>query len=139
MSKTKTGVFPQNFAHDACVCTAAKTTYSDATNAVLLSTAGADGSEYARIAAMPRATVTATQLQLYAFDGTSYFLVGSALMSAYTMAQTAAIPATALVHMDGTPITEASPLRLQTGWKLYAAIGVALVAGVVFGAQRKDY
>lgn len=139
MVTTSTGIFPQAFAHDACVCTAAKTTYSDATNAVLLSTAGANGSEYAHVAALPRATVTATQLQLYAFDGTTYFLIGSALLNAYTMAQTTAIPTTALGHVDGTPISEANPIRLQSGWKLYAAIGVALAGGVVFSAQRKDY
>lgn len=139
MAKTKTGVFPQDFFHDACVCTAAKTTFGDAANAVLLSTAGPNGSEYVRIAAMPRATVTATQLQLYAFDGANYFLVGSGLLAAFTMAQTVAIPTTALVHMDGSPIMESNPLRLQAGWKLYAAIGVALAAGIVFGAQRKDY
>ena len=139
MTMTATGVFPQGFAHDACACTAAKTSYADITNAVLLSTAGANGSEYAHIAAIPRATVTATQVQLYAYDGTTAWLVATALMPAYTMAQTTLCAPTPLTHIDGTTISEGNPLRLQAGWKLYAGIGVALAGGIVVNAQRKDY
>lgn len=136
---TPTAIFAQAMALDACVCTSAKTTYNDGTNAVLLSTAAGNGSEYSHIAAIPRATVTATQVQLYAYDGANYWLIATALMPAYTMAQTTQCSATALAHVDGTTISEANPLRLQSGWKLYAAIGVALAGGVVFAAQRKDY
>lgn len=139
MTVTNTAAFAQGMALDACVCTAAKTTYSDGVNAVLLSTAGANGSEYTHIAAIPRATVTATQVQLYAHDGSNYFLIATALMPAYTMAQTTQAASTALAHIDGAAITEFNPLRLQSGWKLYAAIGVALAGGVVVSAQRKDY
>ncbi len=139
MTVTNTATFAQGMALDACACTAAKTSYNDGTNAVLLSTAGANGSEYTHIAAIPRATVTATQVQIYACDGTNYWFIASALMPAYAMAQTTQCPSTVLAHIDGTAITEFNPLRLQSGWKLYAAIGVALGGGVVFSAQRKDY
>lgn len=139
MTVTNTATFAQGMALDACACTAAKTTYNDGANAVLLSSAGANGSEYVHIAAMPRATVTATQVQLYAFDGTNYWLIATALMPAYTMAQTTQCAPTALGHVDGSAISEANPLRLQSGWKLYAAIGVALAGGIVFTASRKDY
>ncbi|CUW37697.1 conserved protein of unknown function [Magnetospirillum sp. XM-1] len=139
MTVTNTAAFAQGMALDACVCTAAKTTYNDGTNAVLLSSAGSNGSEYTHIAAIPRATVTATQAQLYAHDGANYFLIATTLMPAYTMAQTTLAAATAFTHIDGTAITEFNPLRLQSGWKLYAAIGVALAGGVVVSAQRKDY
>jgi hypothetical protein len=139
MAVTSTPIFPQSVAHDACVCTAAKTTYGDATNAVLLSTAGTNGSEYVHIAAIPRATVTATQLQLYACNGSTYYLLGTALMAAYTMAQTTQCASTQLYHIDGTAISETSPLRLQSGWSLYAGIGVALAGGIVFHAQRRDF
>ncbi len=139
MAGTNTGVFPQAFAHDACILTAAKTTYSDGTNAVLLSTAGANGSEYPHIAMIPRATVTATQGQLYGYDGTNYYLLGTCLIPAATVNQTTAINPTTFLHIDGGTISEANPLRLQSGWKLYAAIGVALAGGVVCNAQRKDY
>lgn len=139
MAVTNTGVFAQGFAHDACVLTAAKTFYADGAGAVLLSTAGANGSEYPHIAMIPRATCTATQGQLYAFDGTNYFLLATCLIPATTVNQATAISATLMQHIDGTQITEANPLRLQFGWKLYAAIGVALSGGVVCNAQRKDY
>ena len=139
MTVTPTATFAQGMALDACICTAAKTTYSDGANAVLLSTAGANGSEYVHIAAIPRATVTATQVQLYAYDGASYFLIATVLMAAYTMSQTTLCPATAFAHIDGTVIGEVNPLRLQSGWKLYAGIGVALAGGIVVTASRKDY
>ncbi|EME67919.1 hypothetical protein H261_20994 [Paramagnetospirillum caucaseum] len=139
MTVTNTAAFAQGMALDACVCTAAKTTYGDGANTVQLSAAGAQGSEYTHIAAIPRATVTATQVQLYAHDGAGYFLIATALMPAHTMAQTTQATATALAHIDGTAITEFNPLRLQSGWTLHAAIGVALAGGVVVSAQRKDY
>jgi len=139
MTITATGVFPQAMRLASAVCTAAKTTYGDGTNAVLLDTAGANGSEYSHIGAIPRATVTATQLQLYGYDGTAYWLLGTALMPGYTMAQTTLCPTTMLTHIDGTQITEANPLRLASGWKLYAGIGVALAGGIVFNTQIKDY
>lgn len=139
MAVTNTGVFAQGFAHDACVLTAAKTTYNDGTNAVLLSAAGANGSEYPHIAMIPRATIAATQGQIYGYDGTTYYLLATCLIPAATISQTTAIIPSALIHIDGSVISEANPLRLQSGWKLYAAIGVALAGGVICNAQRKDY
>jgi len=139
MTVTNTATFAQSMALDACVCTAAKTTYSDGANAVLLSTAGTNGSEYTHVGAIPRATVANNQIQLYAFDGASYFLIATAMMAAYTMSQSTQSPSTALSNIDGSTISEANPLRLQPGWKLYAAIGVALAGGVVVSASRKDY
>lgn len=139
MTVTNTAAFAQGMALDACVCTAAKTSYNDGASAVLLSAVGANGSEYTHIAAIPRATVTATQVQLYAHDGADYWLIATALMPAYTMAQTTQCAPTAFTHIDGTSITEFNPLRLQSGWKLYAGIGVALAGGIVVTAQRKDY
>ncbi len=138
-TKTHEAAFPQDFFHDACVLTAAKTTYSDGTNAVQLSVAGAQGSEYAHIAFTPRATWLATQLQLYASDGTSYFLLSTALTGAGPVSTTVAIPTYPLYHIDGTIISESNPLRLQAGWKLYAGISVALTGGWVCNAQRRDY
>jgi hypothetical protein len=60
-------------------------------------------------------------------------------MPACTMAQTTQAASTAFTHIDGSAITEFNPLRLQSGWKLYAGLGVALAGGVVVSAQRKDY
>ena len=118
----------------AAVCTAAKTTYSDTANAVLLVTAGANGSLISRLSAIARATVTATQLQLYLSTdgGTTLILLTTQLMAAYTMAQTTQAP---LVDFG---YTDSAPLRLGPNERLYAAIGVALVGGVAFSATAQD-
>ena len=129
---------------DACrlpvaVCTAAKTTYSDNTNAVLFDTAASMGTAYSHIAATPRATVTVTQLQLYKCVGSTYSLIATALMGAYTMTQTTQPPITAFTHCDGTPLSESNPLKIEFGASLYVGIGVALAAGIVFVGQAGDY
>lgn len=117
------------------VCTAAKTTYGDATNAVLLFTAGANGSLVKRISALARATVSATQLQLYkSADGITLQLVDVALMPAYTMAAT-----TAQSKATFPDYTATDPLRLEAGERLYVGIGVALAGGVVFSAEGEDF
>ena len=139
MAVTNTAIFPQAFAHDKCVCTAANTTYTATTNMVLLSTAGANGSEYPHISAIPQATNVLTNLQLFIYDGTTPYLVAMAVMAAQTLSTTTALAPVPLMHIDGTAITEANPLRLQSGYKLYAATGVANAGGIVFNAQRKDY
>ena len=129
-------VFTQSVKTAQAVCTAAKTTYNDATNAVLLWTAGADGSLIKKLSAAPRATVTATQLQLYISkdSGTTLHLIDSELMAAYTMAQTTAVPETAFGN-----ISESTPLRLGPTERLYVAAGVALAGGIVFAAEGEDF
>lgn len=126
-------VTPQAIKSANAVCTAAKTTLDDATNAVLLLTGEATkGSILYKLTAMARATVTATKCQLYRKDGGNFYLVGSALMAAYTMAQT-----TVQTPAD-FGFTESNPLRIPAGQELYVAIGVALAGGVVFDAQYED-
>jgi hypothetical protein len=118
------------------VCTAAKTTYNDAANSVLLFTAGANGAIVYSIKAIPRATVTATQLQLYKSSdaGVTLSLFDLALMAAYTMAQiTAPVPA-----KTDFGYAEATPLRLEPGERIYCGIGVALAGGIVFDAMGED-
>ncbi|SFB92328.1 hypothetical protein SAMN05428997_1034 [Bosea sp. CRIB-10] len=136
MAKTYKAPFTQAAKLSSCICTAAKTTYNDAANAVLLFTAGADGARVSRVWAIPRATVTATQLQLYvSYDaGVTLHLIETALMAAYTMAQTTQAPATDFVRA-----TAANPLRLPANARLYAAIGVALAGGIVFSADAEDF
>jgi len=127
-------ITPQAVKSASAVCTAAKTTYGDATNAVKILTAGASGSVLYGLKAAPRATVTATQLQLYRSpdNGTTMYLVNSAVMGAYTMAQTTAAPITDFGY------TETSPLRLASTDTLWVAIGVALAGGVSFDGQYED-
>lgn len=116
------------------VCTAAKTTYNDATSAVLLCTAGANGSILYGLSAIPRATVTATQLQLFRSPdgGVTLNLITTALMAAYTMVQTTQAAKTLF------EFTETAALRLAAGDSLYVGIGVALAGGIVFDAVVED-
>jgi hypothetical protein len=117
-----------------CVCTAAKTTYNDAANAELLCSAGPNGSILYGLSAIPRATVTATQLQLYRSPdgGVTLNLISTQIMGAYTMAQTTQAPKISFEW------TETAPLRLGPGDSLYAGIGVALAGGIVFDATAED-
>lgn len=117
-----------------CVATAAKTTYNDATNAVLLCTAGEQGSLVSLLRATPRATVAATQLQLYiSIDGgTTLSLIQTELLAAYTIATN-----TKNFSVD-FGFADAAPLRLGPNERLYAAIGVAVAGGVQFVASLQD-
>lgn len=134
MTVTATPVFAQAQRTAMAVCTAAKTTMADTTNAVLLVTAGANGSLITTLTAIPRATVTATQCQLYLSNdgGTTLNLVQTMLMPAYTLAQT-----TANVGVD-FGFSDYAPLRLGPNDRLYVAIGVALAGGTVFRAAIQD-
>ena len=126
-------ITPQGIKDAQAVCTAAKTTYGDNTNAVLLLTAGANGSILYGLTAIPRATVTATQLQLFrTTNGTTLYLVRTALMAAYTMAQTTQAAQTDFGY------AETAPLRIAAGESLYVGAGVALAGGIVFDAQYED-
>lgn len=127
-------VTPQSVKSANAVCTAAKTTYNDATNAVNALNAGTNGSVLYSLKAVPRATVTATQLQLYRSrdSGTTLWLIATAVMSAYTMANTTAPTATDFGY------SETNPLRLAAGDSLYVGAAVALAGGIVFDVQYED-
>jgi hypothetical protein len=130
-------VTPQTPKSATVVATVANTDYDDipANAAGALITAGANGARVTKIYAIPRATVTATQLQLYrsADGGTTKRLFESALMVAYTMAATTEAPTTDFGYSDD------NPLILSANEVVYPAIGVALAAGVVFVAEWADY
>ena len=131
-------ITPQRIHVENGVCTTANTTYTDSpTNAVVIYTAGADGSRVTSITAVPRATVTATQLQLYRDrdgSGTTKRLFKVGAMGAYTFAATTGVTATDFGYSD-TKL----PLILGPGEKLYAAIGVTLANGIVFNVEGSDY
>ena len=129
-------ITPQTLKSATAVCTTANSTYSDTpTNSQVLVTAGANGARLTKITALARATVTATELQLYRDgDGTGTLkrLFASKLMAAYTVAQTTANAATDFGFSD------ANPVILAAGEKIYAAIGVSNT-GIVFAAEWADY
>lgn len=135
--KTYTAPFAQTPKTATAVVSAAATVADDnPTNTVELLTAGADGALVTRLAAMPRATVTASSLLLFLQKSgqTTKRLIDSELMSAHTVATTTAIPETAFGN-----VTDSTPLRLEAGDKLFVGSLVALAAGIVFAAQWMDY
>lgn len=103
----------------------------------LLVTAGANGAIVSSISAMPRATVTASSLMLFLVKSATpavYRPIDSVLMTGYTLAATTAVPVTTFAL-----ISDATPMRLEAGDKLYVGSQVALAAGIVFTARWMDY
>lgn len=138
MAKTFTAPFAQTPKTATAVCTTATASINtDApTNTQLLVTAGADGANVTRLWAMPRATVTATRLELYLSNdaGVTKRLIDSELMSAFTVAATTAIPETPFINYS-----ENTPLHLAAGDRLYVGAGVTLADGIVFKAEYQDF
>jgi hypothetical protein len=135
--KTFTAAFAQtNVVGVAEATLASVITTSTPTNTVLIVTAGAEGALLTKLSAVPRATVAATAL--YAFiskdGGATKMFIDSELMGAYTMSATTATPKTTFKD-----ISEATPIRLAAGDKVYVGIGVALASGIVFTAQTTDF
>lgn len=107
------------------------------TGAQLLVTAGAEGAVLTSVVAMPRASASPSSLILYLVKSgtpTIYRPIDSVLMTSYTFAVTTAIPLTTFAL-----ISDATPLRLEAGDKIYAASQVALAAGIVFTARWMDF
>jgi hypothetical protein len=137
MAKTFTAPFAQTPKNaSAIVTTASADLATDPTNTVLLLTAGADGALLTRLRAIPRATVTASNLLLWVSldNGTTKHLLDSVLMAAHTVATTTAIPTTSF-----TSYTEDTPLRLEAGAKLYVGSAVTLAGGIVFNGNYTDF
>lgn len=136
MAKTATPAFVQNLRASQVVITGATTDRaSPGANISTLFTAGAEGSNVLSIWALPRATVTATELQLYLSTdgGSTKVYLDSALMSAHTVANTTPVPTTAFSRYS-----ENSPLYLPANAILYAGAAVALAGGIVFCAIGGD-
>jgi hypothetical protein len=121
----------------SALATVAKTTFTDAANAVLLATSDAtNGGVVYGITAIARATITASKLQIYRSSdgGTTLILIRTRLMAAYTMSNT---DSQSEVDFGWT---ESVPLRLQAGDSLYCAAAVvpAAAAGVAFDCQYEN-
>ena len=128
-------VTPQTPIAATAVATTANTTYTDTpTNTVQLLAAQTNGARMQKITALARATVTATELQLYVSSdgGTTKRFIKSVLMSAYTVAATTAQTAIDFGY------TDAAPLILSSTESLWVAIGVTNT-GIVFRAEGYAY
>lgn len=116
MPITNTAAFAQyRRMYNAAVTTANGGTLVAPTNTALLTVAGPDGSIVTKVAAVPKATVTATQLQLYLSKdgGTTFSLIGGALMAAATIGVSSALSPTSIVQIDGSTMSEINPLSLS--------------------------
>lgn len=118
------------------VVVAANTAYdTPSANVLILFTTGAQGGRLTKLSAIPRATVTATQLQVFISPdgGTTKRFVDSALMAAYTMAQTTEAPTTDFGY------SEDNAFILGPNESIYVGAGVALATGIVFRAEWGNY
>ena len=129
-------VTPQSIKTAYAVVDTASTDLDDSpTTSVLLVTAGANGARLVKLTAVPRATVTATRLDLWLSKdaGTTKRLVDTALMSAHTVAATTEIPTTDFGY------SETAPFYLEAADRLYVSTAVSLAGGIVIKAEYLDY
>lgn len=113
-------ITPQTPFSRTAIAATAETTFAAPTNVVtLLSEAdNTNGVRITRLIAIPRATVgTANNCQLYAFTGSTYTLIDSALMA--TVAPGGAVANT----KTDFGYSEDSPLILRAGYGLAVAVG----------------
>jgi hypothetical protein len=138
MAKTNTAVWAQTPKTATAIATAAigAITTDAPTGTVMLLTAGAEGAIVTRLTAMPRATVTDSSLCLFLSKdaGVTQRLIDSELLGAQTVNATSAINEKRFGN-----ITEAEPLRLEAGDRLYVGSQVALASGIVFKAEYTDF
>src|SRR5579859_7081238 len=95
-------VSAQGLRSKSSVATAAKVTLNDATNSVLAFAAGTNGSVVYSVKAKARATVTATQIQLYRSpdNGVTLNFINDALMAAATVNQITRLADGSRLHRD---------------------------------------
>ncbi len=139
---TNTAAFAQYRRQYDAVTTTANTTYSGAvTNTALLAVAGPDGSLVTRISSVPRATVGLTQMQLYRSKdgGTTFQLFTTALVAAYTMAQTTAAVPTNFNNTDATTISETNPIPLTGMTNFGSTVTVCGTSGGAANAQTLPF
>ena len=116
--------------------TAAKTTYGDSTNAVLLLTAGSSGGALYGLTAIPASTLAADDKAMLFRSrdgGTTLFYVKSVLVKAYASDAGTTTPTQA-----DFGYTNSSPLRLGANERLYVGIYTADANGIVFDAQYEN-
>jgi len=137
MAKTPNSlVTPQEVRSVTAIVTGAATALNALTNCVKLCDAGANDSLLKGLSASPRATVTATRLCLFISpdNGTTGYLIESALMAAQTIANTTEVTPTYF-----TRITSIACKRLASTDSLWVGAAVALAGGIVFNGEIEDF
>jgi hypothetical protein len=123
-----TVVLPVTPLSRTAVLTLAETTFNTPTNVVdlLLTADNVNGARITKLYAIPRATIgTANNIQLYKRVGSTYTLIDSALMATVTPSASVANTKTDF------GLTIDSPMELESGVGLAAAMGQAVANGVV--------
>lgn len=117
-------VTPQTPVAGKCKCTSANTNYDTPTAAIQLLAGQANGARLTKVQAVPGATVTSTDVQLYGYDGISYRHIKTVAMASQTISagNTAAIPPVDFGYSD------TAPLVLGANEQLMMAVGVAQTA-----------
>lgn len=135
MAVSNDAVYAQKPVNFAAKATAAKTTMSDSTNAVLLHTASANGDVVTRVKARPQGTATAGVCYLFTSkdSGTTLSMKEAEAAAADTVSTTDA-PA----PISFSNISEDAPMLLSPNEQLYCAISVALSAGYVFEGHAEQ-
>lgn len=135
MAKTLDPFYSTALENIAARATAAKTTMTDVTNAVLAFTAGNEGAIVNTLYARALGTVS-TDTVCYAFtssdSGTTLHLKGAAKITAATVS--ASVPPVAA----DLGATFDEPWELKASERLYVAIGVALTAGIEFEGSAEQ-
>ncbi len=127
-------ITPQGVQTAQAACTAAKTTYTDATNAVLLLTAGANGGVLYGMSARPRGTTGGGgRVDVFtSLNGATLAFINSANFAAYTQSTTAAPVPSDLGY------TETTPRRLAPLEQIWVATSIAPTNAVVVDAQYEN-
>lgn len=138
MAFTNVAVFAQTPKTGTAVATlvSASITTDTPTNTVLLMTAGVNGAIVTRLSAIPRATVTASSLVLFISSDAG---VTQRLFDSVTMAAQAVTTAAGVIATPFTNYSEARPLRLAAGDRLYFGTQVALASGIVAKVEWTDF
>ena len=134
-------ILPQTVRTVSATVTGANTTYTGSStpaNAVLLFSAGTNGSILRRLKARPlyasgSTAFTATQAQLIKYSGSTVWLDDDASIVTQTMS-----PTTGAVACD-FGYTDTLTRYLQSGFSFYVGIGVAWTPGVIFTADIGDF
>lgn len=127
-------ITPQAINTAQATLTAAKTTYGDATNAVLLFTGGANGSIIYGMTALAKGTTGAAgRLDVFTSpNGTTLTFIKSAAFASYTQS-TSAPPVVADMGWS-----ETVPRRVKALEQIWVATSIAATAGVAVDCQYED-
>lgn len=142
MAVSNTAAFGQAPNIGQAILTAAKSApLSGSTSAVLLFTAGSNGSLVNGIAAIPRNTLSnPAHIAIYysTDNGAMLNLIAIGLLASWTFAATTAPAPLSLTNMNGAVVSATNPLYMPAGMKLYASSSQALSDGILVTANGID-